>query len=267
MSNSYLRLPIVYELQFTVIISTYFRPDYLYDLVESIFLQTLIPFEVIIIEGGDEEALQKVHKRLSKWKDKIAIYHYVGCTLGRSRNFGVELAKGNWCVFADDDDLWHPDKLHEIARLAPNSDVISHFYHVAKNPKLGDFNRLPIGGKAIQRSSYSLFLHFLGNRYGGGSSLTARTVICKAIRFDEKMRSCEDIDWILRCLFSGSRMSFIKIPLVIYRQHSQRMTNNQKKVAKWEIFMIKRFIYIPIGLLFGFAIKSIRITVRIIFSR
>ena len=252
---------------FSVIVSTYHRPDFLDILVESILSQTLQPIEVIVVEGGDADSFLATQNALSRWVGQISVVLCAASTLGESRNYGVTLARGNWCAFSDDDDLWHPEKLAVLANLAMDQDVISHGYHRSPNPAQRSFGSLAVRGKAIERNAYSLFLHFLGNRYGGGSSLSARTVTCKAIRFDETMSSCEDIEWIIRCLLSGSRMGFIQRPLVIYRQHAGRMTGKQRKVALWEMSMVGRFLYIPVGFLFGIVAKLLRSLIRLFISR
>ncbi len=45
------------------------------------------------------------------------------------------------------------------------------------------------------------------------------------------------------------------------------MTGSQRKVAKWEMYMIGKFLFIPAGLIFGFGAKFFRIFVRYIFGR
>lgn len=250
-----------------MIISTYRRPQFLGELVESIFSQSHAPLEIIVVEGGDADSLLATKSALARWGDFVKIFLLEGSTLGASRNYGAQIASGDWCVFSDDDDLWHPNKLAALSECVGFHDVISHAYHSSSKPNLNEFGILPVRGQPIVRTAYSLFLHFLGNRYGGGSSLSARSITCKAIKFDEAMRSCEDIEWIIRCLFAGMRMGFIQKPLVIYRQHGSRMTGSQYKVARWEVEMLRRFYFIPVGIMFGFVGKIVRVCVRLILSR
>jgi glycosyltransferase involved in cell wall biosynthesis len=255
------------SLKFSIIISTYKRPNFLPELIESIFAQSFPPHEIIVVEGGDDASFNIVRTLLSYCLGRVKVVLLTNCSLGASRNYGVSLASGEWCVFSDDDDIWHHSKLLELSKFVHSFDVVSHAYHSCKDPCKDKFGSLPTRGRLIKRSSYSLFLHFTGNRYGGGSSISARTSSCSAIRFDEEMRSCEDIDWILRCLLAGSRMGFINIPLVIYRNHGNRMSGNQRKVIKWEIYMIRKFLFIPIGLVLGFCAKLFRVIARLILGR
>jgi glycosyltransferase involved in cell wall biosynthesis len=254
---------------FSIIISTFNRPNFIYDLIFSISIQkTDKAFEIIIIEGGTLESFAAISKIAATFPLlTIKIFHFKNCSLGQSRNFGALNASGFWCLFSDDDDVWSPIKLSELDKFIEDYDVLSHGYLASKNPSHDQFNRLDFLGRPIELSISSLAQNAYGNRYGGGSSLCARTNVVQVVRFNEKMKSCEDIEWILRCLFSGLRLGFIPIPLVIYRIHHNRMTGNILKNIQWEIFLARWLLIIGLGSLIGSVMKLIRLSARFTLRR
>ena len=98
----------------SIIMATYNRAHLIIDTLESIKNQTLQNFECLIIDDGGNDNTNKVveefiagDKRFSylvrpdKYKKGLP-----GC-----RNYGLDICKGNYVVFFDDDDLVHPDNL------------------------------------------------------------------------------------------------------------------------------------------------------------
>ena len=254
---------------FTIIISTYNRPNFIYELIFSISIQnTDKAFEIIIIEGGTLDSYGAISKIAAAFQQlTIKMFHFQDCSLGQSRNFGVLNACGFWCLFSDDDDVWSSTKLSELEKYTLGYDVVSHGYLVSQSPSHDQFGSLDFLGRPLKLSITSLAHNGYGNRYGGGSSLCARTNVALVVRFNEKMKSCEDIEWILRCLFSGLRLGFIPAPLVIYRIHPKRMTSNILKNIQWELFLARWLMIIGLGTLIGSVMKLIRLSARFLLRR
>ena len=97
-------------MKFTVIIPTYNREKDLQELLNSIFQQTFLPDEIIIIDDGelDENFLEKIRIYFENYAIKL-IYYRKDHTRERkgsseSRNIGVNLSH-NEIIFILDDDL------------------------------------------------------------------------------------------------------------------------------------------------------------------
>jgi len=95
----------------SVIIPSYNRFKYLLNLLESIKNQTYTNIEIIVINDGSIEKEYYTYD----WEDNnIIIIHLEentskqfghGC-VGYVRNKGLEIAKGKYIAYADDDDIW-----------------------------------------------------------------------------------------------------------------------------------------------------------------
>ncbi len=107
----------------TIIMATYNRAHFIQETLSSIQNQTFSDWECIIIDDGGtdntEEIIQEVlqydnrfqfHKRTEKYQKGLP-----GC-----RNYGLDLAKGNYIVFFDDDDIVHPQNLELCAKELKN---------------------------------------------------------------------------------------------------------------------------------------------------
>lgn len=93
------------------IIIPYFKTEkYIKNCVKSVLSQSYKYWEVIIID--DENSLQS-RKLLSQFKNKKIkiIKNKSNIGVAKSRNKGIDLARGEYISFLDSDDRWHKDKL------------------------------------------------------------------------------------------------------------------------------------------------------------
>jgi glycosyltransferase involved in cell wall biosynthesis len=88
--------------KFSVVVPVYNRPDELAELLESLVLQTVQDFEVLIVEDGSSITSQKVVEGFSK-KLKINYSFKPNSGPGPSRNEGFKKAAGDYFVVFDSD--------------------------------------------------------------------------------------------------------------------------------------------------------------------
>ena len=98
------------NLFFSVVIPSFNRISYLKKSVNSVLYQSYKNFEIIVIDNNSSDGSQDYIKSLNNSKIKLLITDNFG-SIAKSRNIGIENAKGNWISFLDSDDYWHPDKL------------------------------------------------------------------------------------------------------------------------------------------------------------
>ena len=98
----------------SVIIPSFNRLNYLLRSIESVFNQTYTKTEVIVINDGSTEEGYLEHKYIKDIKQINLEQNQKiinGFGPGNIRNFGINIASGDWIAFLDDDDLWLKEKL------------------------------------------------------------------------------------------------------------------------------------------------------------
>lgn len=124
----------------SIIMATYNRSEYILESIESILKQTYENWECIIVDDGSTDATEEV---LAPVLNKDTRFKYYKRTsnyqkgLPGSRNFGLDLAKGDYIIFFDDDDIAHPQNL-ELCLLEFNKQEIS-FCRYNREVFKGDF--------------------------------------------------------------------------------------------------------------------------------
>ena len=102
------------ELFFSLIIPVYNRPQEIDELLESVInLNFNYDFEVLIIEDG---STLKCDKIVEKYKDLLSIHYFFkeNSGAGKSRNFGMQQALGNYFIILDSDVLLPENYLREV---------------------------------------------------------------------------------------------------------------------------------------------------------
>jgi glycosyltransferase involved in cell wall biosynthesis len=243
----------------SVIVSTFNRFDYLAELFNSIVVNQ--PDEVIVIEAGDVGALHKIYELIRNYDIKFRVYHFPGCSLGESRNKAAELAVGDLIFFSDDDDIWLPNKIETCIKSLGNDSVLVHdYYEFINNSEIK-----PGKIKYLNIKYLDYLLNFWSNNLGGGSSIVCRRHVVLSVKFNEGLRSCEDIDWLLRLTFANINIVRDNSRLVYYRVHNCRMTSNRVKNIKFELYLVVHWLKLSVTLFLGSLFKIARIILRWIY--
>lgn len=211
----------------SIIIPTKNRKNLLKDAIQSALDQTWQNLEIIVIDDGSTDETHDYLRNLSLIKKNI---HYVRNEISQggssARNHGIEMAKGKYIAFLDDDDTWMREKIErQLFLLKKNSSIsaVSCWFFMLKES----------GNKKIIKLPFFVSSQdILSKNCLGGSSMCLTTK--KALRliggFDNTLKSGQDWDlWIkLRAL---GQIEIYREPLVNYFSHNgERITTNQRSL-------------------------------------
>ncbi len=216
----------------TVIIPTYNRAHLIKDAVESVLNQAYQNFELIVIDDGSTDNTKEF---LRGYKDKLRYLYQENQGRSAARNYGINLAKGEFIAFLDSDDIWFPDKLARqvpILESAPPDVVLVHGYKC-----IVDKNLQPLPGWEFKlRNLYTLaergeetYFNYLKSPCIFTSTILVRIKALLEINgYDISIQGREDLDLYLRLLLKGYYFTFISEPALIkYRFHE----NNTNEIS------------------------------------
>ena len=94
----------------------YYKKSEFIDLsINSILEQSIQKFEVIIIDDQLSENSSQVLADIEKLDSRIKVFkNKKNLVAGQSRNYAINLCKGEYIAFCDSDDLWKQNKLEKI---------------------------------------------------------------------------------------------------------------------------------------------------------
>lgn len=111
------------EMLFSLIVPVYNRPDEVADLLASLEAQTDKGFEAVIVEDGStvpclEYETTPAGEKRAKGHEALRLQYFRKENEGRSiaRNYGMELARGDYFVFVDSDCILPSDYFEKLRR-------------------------------------------------------------------------------------------------------------------------------------------------------
>ena len=242
---------------YSVIIPSLGRINFLNELLESIYNQSLKPNEIFILLDNNNSC-----KEGAKFINKNDICEIIFCdrlNLSQKRNYGALIAKSQYLVFSDDDDIWEFSKGELTVKSLKNSQVVCHEYS-----KFGALNQNPkfLMGKK-KKLIKLIYLLFGSNIFGGGSAIASLKEVVLAIPFNEEYIFCEDYDWWIKILLAEIKIEYLPISLVKYRVHNKNMTSNYLKILNYNLKIFNKIIYKSLILFLTYFIGCLRSFINI----
>jgi glycosyltransferase involved in cell wall biosynthesis len=202
----------------SVIIPVYNGERYLRAALESVFAQTYRPFEVIVVDDGSKDNSGIVAQ---SFPDAHYI-HQPNQGVAAARNHGIEVARGEFLAFLDQDDLWTPEKLNlQINYLLRHPDLGYTLTH--QQFFLDPGATLPAWFRK----------ELLSSAHPGwvlGSMVVRRTAFEQVGNFATDYSAASDGDWFFRAKAAGISMAVVPELLLLKRIHGANESAHAKEI-------------------------------------
>lgn len=176
--------------------------------LRSIELQTYQNIEVLMINDGSTDHSEQICKKYEAKDSRFHFIHKKNSGVSNTRNYGIELAKGEYLQFVDSDD-WlvktATDSFVKAALLTGSEMVISDYYRVVgKEIKIK--GHIPVTGKISRKSFAEYMMKAPANFYYG--VLWNKFFKADIIR-EHKLSCSPDLDWCEDFLFNMEYLQYI----------------------------------------------------------
>jgi glycosyltransferase involved in cell wall biosynthesis len=224
----------------SVVIPTYNGARYLADAVRSVLAQSYGILEIIVVDDGSREDIQKL---LMPFFPKVTYVRQDNAGPAAARNHGISLAKGDLVAFLDDDDVWHCGKTEaQVACFQKNPS----YGMVYSYPLLIDMNWVVIPNKIPDElPAGNIYPQLLrGNRITSPSAIIVRREVFQKVgMFDENREcmSCEDYDLFLR-IATCYEVGFCLGSHFSYRVRDAGISHNLDHHLNAHLYLFKKLI-------------------------
>ena len=103
----------------TVFIPVFNREHYIGDAIESILAQTFSDFEILLVDDGSTDSSTEKIRSFSDPRIRL-VCNEKNLGIPKTRNKGVELARGQYMAMLDSDDLAYPHRLKKQVAFLDN---------------------------------------------------------------------------------------------------------------------------------------------------
>ena len=231
----------------SVIIPVYNMEPFIGACLDSVLNQTFSDFECICINDGSTDNTLDILKAYARKDARIRLIDQENQGGSAARNIGLNVAKGKWVAFLDNDDLYHPQYLELLLSYAEKyqADVAVCNYGVfpddarvnfelydtlnIKAPKLVSSN--PFYDYVVRKKKIHMLMW---------TKLYKRTVLEK-IRFALTLPAINDILFNLEVLSAAKKVVTCKYTLIMHRILQTSQTSS--KVSAKKVIEYKDLIY------------------------
>lgn len=229
---------------FTVGITTYQRPIFLVEAIESVLAQTFTDYEVIIVDDASADNTADVVAQFAAPNVQY-LRQPTNLGVGAARNEVIKRARGPFIAFLDDDDRFDPDFLRHIygpLRDAPESVGFAlTSRHILRLSKEGEVET------EIRNFGYTEAVILpkncnLANPIGGGTGLIVRVTTARAVGgFPTVQPVIEDREFMWE-LSMVSEMLLIPQAILLYNRFpGDRFTTNWQYLATAREQMVDKY--------------------------
>jgi glycosyltransferase involved in cell wall biosynthesis len=223
---------------FSVVIPTYNRPDQLSRAVLSVIRQSLIDFELIIVDDGSTHCYaQCVAKQICDSRVRV-IRRYSNQGVASARNIGIAAASGSYVSFLDDDDEYSENFLEITSSwLSGTGHTIAASWsgttYFEDNQKLSYATVLSADDPGVDDELLQDFLSA-----GVGCGVTIKSECLASIGgFNESFKIGEDTELFVRMLSMGYRPIQLPPDLVkVYHDSQPRLTSTMSYADRANVY-------------------------------
>ena len=209
--------------QVSVVIPVYNREAYVGQAINSILAQTFTDFEVVVIDDGSADRSRDVAGSYRDPRVRL-VCHERNQGLPKTRNRGIDVARGPYLAFLDSDDVALPTRLAKQVEF-----LDSHPDHAAVGAwidwmdeagrPLGRTKRRPTDARDV--SALRLFRQGIEN-----TASLARTAILRAYRHNESFAVSEDFELWARI---AAEHPIANLPEVLVRRRAHEEQTSKGK--------------------------------------
>lgn len=233
-------------MKISVIIPTYKPKGYLWNCLESIYNQTLAKtdYEIILVLNGCNEPYNSQIEQWLKEHHDLQV-KYIKIEKGgvsNARNVALDIAKGDYITFIDDDDFVSASYLEELY-MKSSPTTISLCYPLSFLDGTAEYTEYYITGDYNRNASNDMVSYEKARKYFSGPvyKMIHKDIIgCR--RFDLRFKNGEDSIFMFLISDKFDKVSFSSQNAIYYRRIRKDSALGRKKpiieVVKNQIHMI-----------------------------
>ncbi|EPC09175.1 glycosyltransferase family 2 protein [Fusobacterium ulcerans] len=230
------------EIKISVIIPVYNTEKYLEKCLNSVLKQTLKEIEVIVINDGSRDSSRDILESYSI-VENFRIINKKNEGASKTRNLGIEIAKGEFIYFMDADDYIEKDMLLEMYNKAKEDKldiVVCDYYNETLKTKEYIKNLDIMENKMITGVDYTKYLLWSEKKIAPsiwGKMIKKSIYINNNIRFSENIFIGEDIVLGIKTAYFSKKVGKINKPFyhyIIHEAQGTRTIDKEKEfLDKW----------------------------------
>lgn len=217
----------------TVVMPAYNAARYVEEAIGSVITQTVTDWELIVVDDCSADDTCMLVEKLAEKDARIRLVRNAeNSGVAKTRNRGLDLARGRYVAFLDSDDIWYPQKLEKQLALLERkkADLCYTSYRLVKAADKAHISNYLVPGETS-------FEDMLRQNRIGCSTVVMTRELANRHRFTTDFYHEDYVLW-LRMLRQGAYFTGLRDVQVDYRFYPTSKAGNKLTSAKhrWEIY-------------------------------
>lgn len=217
-------------MRLSVIICIYNAAQYIEDCVGRLLPQVDDDMELLLLDDGSNDASSELCDKTAKEDSRVKVMHLPHNCVSKTRQIGLEIAKGKYILYVDADDVVAPTMIDDLLQVADkdNADMV-----------ICDYKELTTDGDVYRKQQPSamdgetiLDDILTGRLYGAlwNKLMRREWLIQSNARFPDQLNMREDLVFLSQCLPTAKHLAYLPKALYGYnRRNINALTNNYLK--------------------------------------
>lgn len=225
----------------SVIIPCYNAARFLRDTLASVFAQTDVELQVLVIDDGSTDDSAEI---VTREFPQVELIRTENRGASHARNTGLDCARGEYIQFVDADDVLAPDKIaRQLAVLQDGgADVVYGDWAYLLRRADGTETIVPAAGEPMRGApELALFVDFWAPLC---AYLFRREIVRAVGTFNPALPILQDARFVLDCALRGGRFAYLPGAACYYRVHAAQLSrarvafvrdclSNARQVQAW----------------------------------
>lgn len=217
----------------SIVIPVYNVESYLEQCVETVIGQVYENIEIILIDDGSTDNSGKICDELVKKDKRIKVIHKKNGGLSDARNYGLDIAKGEYISFIDSDDYVEKTYINELYEsiLAKKADIAVGEYYVVSNRNKKIETNIRMIEKEYTNIEGVLDLLYQKNMTSSACAKLYKKELFDDVRFPlHKLH--EDVPVVYKLFLKSKKIVYINNKLYYYYQREGSIVNSTFRKEK-----------------------------------
>jgi glycosyltransferase involved in cell wall biosynthesis len=222
------------DIRISVVIPAYNAAKTISATLDSVFRQTLPPFEILVLNDASTDETATI---LARYADRLEVCDGQHRGAAEARNQLCRRARGDLIAFLDADDLWHPEYLSTQAKLFRQFPEAVGFFtgHILfdgdREFTFNDSRQEHVQAEAISALDFLFRYNSRPGIFGTSYCCVPKSALVKLGSDPFQVNTAED--WFFfNCLSLLGPVVYFPEPLAVYRIQPGSLSSNRMRLSR-----------------------------------
>lgn len=226
----------------SIIVPVYKVETYLNKCIDSILNQTFEDFELILVNDGSPDKCGEICEEYAKKDSRIRVFHKENGGQATARNFGIDVARGEYIGFVDSDDYIEPEMYEVLYNMCINDNCDM----VNCSSKIYFKNHIKVNGngeKVIHSKREAMRVVIEGLLY---DECLWSKLVKKSLLKDLRMPIgiiYEDTAFVYKIVDKCERVGYIGLPMYNYIKREDSTMDRAVKDIRMDAILVYKEMY------------------------